>query len=70
MDQLSEQARRLIDDFEKRIEGIPADERNAVLRRMTSHVSALNEEVRNVFEILKSARKKSDGDADHLSEYL
>lgn len=77
MDQLSEQARRLIDDFEKKIEGIPADERNAVLRRMTSHIFSLNEEVRSAFEILQGhngnsigSGSKQRGDFDHLSEYL
>lgn len=65
---LSEQAQKLIEDFEKRIETVPADERNAVLKRMTSHISALNEDAENLLKRLRST--DTGNDVDHVSEFL
>lgn len=65
---LSEQAQKLIDDFEKEIETIPADERDAVLKRMTSHISALDEDAKNLLKRLRST--DTGNDVDHVSDFL
>lgn len=65
---LSEQAQTLIADFEKRIETVPADERNAVLKRMTSHIATLNEEAENLLQRLRSTNGETD--ADHIRDFV
>lgn len=76
MYRLSEQAQKLIDDFEKQIEVLPVEERNEVLKKMTSHVCALNEDVKDLFKTLQTSRglggtnKTQDKDINHISDYL
>jgi hypothetical protein len=41
MRELTEQAQRIIQEFEERIKTVSAEERSAVLRRMTSHILSL-----------------------------
>lgn len=62
MPQLSEQAKNLIDEFERKIENIPVEERDAVLKRMTSHILALNEDVRGLFQTLQKDTAKREGE--------
>jgi len=75
MPQLSEQAKRLIEDFERKIEAIPANERDAVLERMTSHILALNEDVKGLFAILQKDTKEvedvpSEKNISNLRDYI
>ena len=68
MYQLSEQAQKLIEDFEKQIEKLPVEERNTVIKRMTSHILALNEEVGEVLKIVQDSRHRSGVDDQNSKE--
>ncbi|MFA6414476.1 MAG: hypothetical protein WC217_02050 [Candidatus Paceibacterota bacterium] len=76
---LSEQAQQLVADFEKQIEALPVEERSAVIKRMTSHISALNDDVKNVFKFMQESKYTSgDGlyretgrsDANHVRDFI
>lgn len=67
---LSDQAQKLIDDFEKQIENISAEERSAVLKRMTSHIAALNEDAENLLQKLRGPGADAETDVDHVSSFL
>jgi hypothetical protein len=82
MPQLSEQAKKLIEDFERKIENISAGERDEILKRMTSHIYALNEETRGLFEklqrekdqrnveILNSRGVSGEEDIENIRDYI
>ncbi|MFA6503127.1 MAG: hypothetical protein WCT45_02635 [Candidatus Paceibacterota bacterium] len=62
MPQLSEPAKKLIEEFERKIETISPEERDAILKRMTSHILALNEDVRGLFQTLQKDKARREGE--------
>ncbi|MDO8593424.1 MAG: hypothetical protein Q7R59_00805 [bacterium] len=74
MNRLTEQAEKLIDEFRKRINALPAEERGRVMREMTESISALNEEVKDAFAIFRAEDsnkgQKGEGNIDNISDFL
>jgi len=70
MQQLSEQAQKLIDEFRKRINALPAEERVTVIKEMTESISTLNEDVKNTFSVFRHEDQKGEGSIDDISDFL
>jgi hypothetical protein len=79
MTSLSKQAQKLIEDIEKKIETLPAAEKNIVTRNMTTHLSALNEDVKHLLKSLQDLRdedpadlhsKTLGNDLNHISDFI
>jgi acyl-CoA reductase-like NAD-dependent aldehyde dehydrogenase len=64
---LSNEAKRIITEFEDRVRALSADERDDVLKRLTSHINTLNEEAAGLLHTLQSARA---GTEEALEERL
>ncbi len=72
MNPITKQALDIVEEFEKQISTLPAGEREFVLKRLTSHVSALNEDVTKVLRAitLNHPEAEETRDADHIRDYL
>lgn len=59
MQQLSEQAQSLIDDFKKNLLALPVDERKVAMKRIIEDISTLNKETTKLFKTFYTSHKDS-----------
>ena len=77
MQQLSEQAQELINDFKSRLNTVPAEEREMVVKKMTESINAINDDVKALFASLQESMNKkvpedtdNNNDIEHISDYM
>jgi uncharacterized protein YoxC len=56
MPPLTDHAQQIIEDFKKKIEILPVNERVPAIQEMTLYLSALNEEAKEIVELLNSRK--------------
>lgn len=69
MTQLTKQAQYIIDDFKRRVETLPIDERTTAIKEMTERLSALNEEAKAILNRLQKNNQPQNSNDMDVSDY-
>lgn len=74
MQQITKRALELVEAFENQISTLSAEERILVLKRLTSHILALNEHVEEALKTVPRSGNITNGgrisDADHIHDFM
>jgi len=72
MSPLTKQAQELVDEFKKRIENLPEEERAEVIKKMTESIATLHKSVERAFKIVKEIKEDPGKtyDPDHLRDFI
>lgn len=63
MQQLPEQAQKLLDDFKKNLDALSPEERAATIKQITETIASMNQDMRGMIGILQVAKDKKDIEA-------
>lgn len=60
MQQLPEQAQKLVDDFKKNLDALSPEERVAAIKQITGTITSMNQDMKGMIGILQTAKDKRE----------
>lgn len=60
MQQLPEQAQKLVDDFKKKLDAMSPEEKTSAIKQLTEIITAMNQDMKGMIGILQTAKDKRE----------